>query len=143
MKILITRINKGEVLVNNSVISSINKGLAVFVGLEINDTADTFPKICEKIINLRIFEDDRGKFYYSVKDKCYALLCISNFTLCANTDGGRRPAFDNAMLKDQANNLFSKFIETIKTHGLEVQTGSFGEHMDIKLDLDGPVNIIL
>jgi len=143
MKISLTRINKGRVSVEGKVIASIDKGLAVFIGLEKTDTGDSFEQIAEKIINLRIFENEEGKLDCSVKDKNYHVLCIPNFTLCADTTKGRRPSFEGAMAPNIAKGLFGEFIKILENKGVKTEGGQFGAHMDIKLDLDGPVNIIL
>ena len=99
--------------------------------------------MAQKVVNLRVFSDAQGKMNYSVKDKNYKILCISNFTLCANTDKGRRPSFEKAMPKDAANKPFEDFITLLRAREIEVKQGVFGEHMDIRLDLDGPVNIMV
>ena len=143
MKALVVRVNRAEVLVADEVFSSIEKGIALFVGIEKDDDDSLLENMAEKIVNLRIFENEEGKLDYSVKDKNYPILCISNFTLSAHTEKGRRPSFEKAMPKGEANKLFENFILLLKARGIDIQTGAFGEHMDIRLDLDGPVNIIL
>ena len=143
MKVLVARINKGEILVAQEVVSSCLKGLAVFVGIEKGDNKQTLELTAEKIINLRIFEDQNGKLAYSVKDKTYSILCVPNFTLCACTNKGNRPSFDNSLAYTEAEKIFDDFVLVLKSYGLTVDDGVFGAYMDIKLDLDGPVNIIL
>ena len=143
MKVLVVRLHKGSVSVGGKVVSSIGKGIALFAGMEKKDIHHDLVVMAEKIVNLRIFENEEGKLNFSVKDKNYQILCISNFTLCANTDKGRRPSFDNSMPKDEANRLFEDFVLLLGAKGIDVQAGVFGEHMDINLELDGPVNIIL
>jgi D-tyrosyl-tRNA(Tyr) deacylase len=117
--------------------------LALFVGIERDDTQATLAAMTEKILTLRIFEDEEGKLNYSVKDKNFQILCIPNFTLCANTDKGRRPSFERSMPRHQASEFYQRFVGILKSTGLEVGEGVFGEHMDISLELDGPVNIVL
>ena len=143
MRVLVSRVSKAEVLVNSEVVASIGKGFAVFAGIEKSDTQDILEEMAQKVTNLRIFEDDYGKMNYSVKDKGYQILCVSNFTLCANTQKGRRPSFENSMAKDLADKYFNDFVALLRSRNLEVKTGSFGEHMDISLTMDGPVNIVL
>jgi D-tyrosyl-tRNA(Tyr) deacylase len=143
MKVLVVRVNKGSIWVKGSIISSIGKGLALFVGIERDDTQATLAAMTEKILTLRIFEDEEGKLNYSVKDKNFQILCIPNFTLCANTDKGRRPSFERSMPRHQASEFYQRFVGILKSTGLEVGEGVFGEHMDISLELDGPVNIVL
>ena len=143
MKALVARINKGSVVVEGQTVSSVGKGLAVFVGVEKGDDYAALEDIAYKIVHMRLFENEEGKLDYSVHDKKYQILCISNFTLCANTDKGRRPSFEQSMLKEEADKLFNDFVLFLKARDIDVQTGVFGEHMDINLDFDGPVNIIL
>ena len=143
MKLLVTRISKGEIVVEGRVISSVGEGIALFVGLEEGDDDLSLISMADKVVNLRIFEDERGKMHYSVKDKNYQILCISNFTLCASTDKGRRPSFESSMAPDAANKLFADFVLVLQSRQIEVKTGTFGAHMDIRLKMDGPVNITL
>ena len=143
MKILIVRVTKAEVLAGESTISSINKGIAIFIGFKINERPESFDSLAEKVVNLRIFENEKGKLHYSVKDKNYQMLCIPNFTLCANTERGRRPSFEEAMPPKDAYTAFNKFVSLLKSKGMDVQVGRFGAHMQISLELDGPVNIVL
>ena len=80
---------------------------------------------------------------HPVKDKGYQILCISNFTLCANTEKGRRPSFERAMVPEEANKLFEEFVTAIRSKGIDVHNGIFGAMMDIDLVMDGPVNIAI
>jgi D-tyrosyl-tRNA(Tyr) deacylase len=143
MKVLVIRINKGEVSVRGKVVSSVSRGVAVFVGIEKGDNDSILEEMAEKITNLRIFENEQEKLNYSLKDTNYQILCISNFTLCANTNKGRRPSFEEAMPKEEANKFFDNFVLLLKARKIDVKTGIFGEYMDINLDFDGPVNIII
>lgn len=140
MKVLINRISKGKVEVAKEVIASINKGLAVFVGIESNDTESTLVTASKKIVNMRLFENDSGKLSESVKEKGYPILCIPNFTLCASTEKGRRPSFEKAMKPDAAKKMFAKFMVLLQNK-IDLQSGIFGADMAIDLELDGPVNI--
>ena len=143
MKALVTRVHKGEVIVNGEKLSSIKKGLAIFVSLEKGDNGDKLNEMAERVINLRIFENQEGKLDHSLKDKNYELLCISNFTLAAGLNKGRRPSFDNALGFNEASKLFDSFVLALRSKGVVIQIGAFGKHMDINLALDGPVNILL
>jgi D-tyrosyl-tRNA(Tyr) deacylase len=143
MKVLVVRIAKGEVYVAEECVASIKKGIAVFVGIDKTDTHSNLAVLAEKIVNLRIFEDEEEKLAYSVKDKGYSTLCIPNFTLCANTAKGRRPSFEDCMPYEEANKLFDDFVMLLKSYGVNVEEGVFGAYMDIRLSVDGPVNIIL
>lgn len=143
MKVLVVRVHKGEVFVDKSRLSSIGRGLAVFVSLEKNDGLSKLNSMAEKLVNLRIFEDHDGKMNSSLKDNNYEFLCVSNFTLSANTDKGRRPSFEDALDYQEAGKLFSDFVSILRSKGIAVKSGAFGRHMDINLSLDGPVNILL
>ena len=143
MKILVTRVREGKIVVRDKTISSIKVGIAVFAGIEKNDTRAVIEKMAKKIVTLRIFKNEEGKMRYSVKNMNYQILCVSNFTLCANSKKGNRPSFDGAMPPKEANELFELFVHILKGEELDVKTGIFGEHMDILLNLDGPVNIVL
>lgn len=143
MKVILIRVHNAEVLVDNAVISSIQRGIVLFVGIEKGDTLDSLTTLADKVTGLRIFENEQGKLHYSVKEKNYQILCISNFTLCASTEKGRRPSFDNSMDRQGANELFEKFVSLIRNKEIAVSSGVFGAHMDIRLMLDGPVNIVL
>ncbi len=143
MKVVVSRIIKGEVQVAQEVVSSVGKGIAVFVGFKKGDNAAALSAMAEKIVNLRIFEDTAGKLTHSAKDKGYAILAIPNFTLNAITDRGRRPSFDDCLDYAEAEKLFDAFVLALKAYGLTVEEGVFGAHMDIQLDFDGPVNIII
>ncbi|MDP2923240.1 MAG: D-aminoacyl-tRNA deacylase [Candidatus Omnitrophota bacterium] len=127
----------------DKIFSAISKGIALFVCMEQDDEDSILEEMAEKVTNIRIFEDSNNKLNYSIKEKKYQILCIPNFTLCANTKKGRRPSFEGAVLKEKAGLLFANFITLLRARGIEVKTGAFGEHMDIKLDFDGPVNIII
>ncbi|MCK4912639.1 MAG: D-tyrosyl-tRNA(Tyr) deacylase [Candidatus Omnitrophica bacterium] len=143
MKVLITRVHKGEVFLGSKRLSAIKNGLAVFVGFEKGDNSGKLDDMAERVINLRIFENQEGKMDYSLKDKNYELLCISNFTLTADASKGRRPSFESALNPQEANKLFDGFVSILKAKGVTTQVGAFGKHMDINLALDGPVNILL
>ncbi|MCF7877344.1 MAG: D-tyrosyl-tRNA(Tyr) deacylase [Candidatus Omnitrophica bacterium] len=142
MKILISRIDKGSVKVEGEVRASIEKGLAVFVGIESGDTESTLITASEKVVNTRLFAGNSGKLSQSVKEKGYSILCIPNFTLCASTKKGKRPSFEKAMQPDAAKKMFAKFIVLLQNK-INVQSGVFGADMAINIELNGPVNIVL
>lgn len=143
MKALVVRVSEAKVLVDGDVVSSISEGMVLFVGLARNDTNSDLVSLAERVANLRIFEDEKGKLNHSVKDKKLFILCIPNFTLCADTKRGRRPSFEQAMEPGAASKLFEDFILLLESKGIKVRKGVFGKHMDIELTSDGPVNIIL
>lgn len=137
------RVNKAEVFVEEKLFSSINNGIALFIGLEQSDDDAVLNEMAEKVVNLRIFENENAKLTYSLKDKNYAVLCIPNFTLCADVNKGRRPSFDNALPREQADRLFENFTALLDARTNNVKKAAFGQHMRINLDCDGPVNIII
>ncbi len=143
MKVLVVCVHKGEVLIGGKRLSAIDKGLAIFVSLEKGDSGAKLDQMAERVINLRVFQNQEAKLHYSLKDKNYELLCISNFTLSANTSKGRRPSFEDVLDPQEASKLFIDFVSILESKGVVVASGAFGEHMDINLALDGPVNIML
>ena len=143
MKVLISRISQGKVSVGGKSIASVGRGLAVFAGIEKDDGPSELVWAARKITTMRVFENDEGKMHFSVKDKEYEILCVSNFTLCADTDRGRRPSFDVSMTPDMAMKMFEDFLMLFRESGIKVESGAFGEHMDIELVMDGPVNIMI
>lgn len=143
MRALIVRVNKAEVFVAGELYASIAKGIALFVAMQNGDDDAVLEEMAQKVVHLRIFEEDKEKLNYSVADKNYSILCVPNFTLCANTKKGRRPSFEEAISKIQAQQLFENFIALLKARALDIKGAAFGEHMHINLDCDGPVNIII
>ncbi|MBD3263470.1 MAG: D-tyrosyl-tRNA(Tyr) deacylase [Candidatus Omnitrophica bacterium] len=143
MRVIISRIVKGKIKVNRDIISSVGEGLVVFAGFQKADREEVLKKMVDKIINLRIFQDSKSKFNYSLKDKKGAVLCVPNFTLSAVTAKGRRPSFEDSLPFDSAKNMFTEFVELFRKERFEVKKGVFGERMDIELEMEGPVNIIL
>jgi len=143
MKVLLARIKRGKIVVEEETVALVGQGIALFVGIAKDDTQQDLELMADKVSNLRIFEDEKGKLNYSVSDKQYEILCIPNFTLCADAAKGRRPSFESSMPRDKAGELFDSLVLILKSKGIDVQTGVFGVYMDIQLDMDGPVNIIL
>jgi D-aminoacyl-tRNA deacylase len=115
----------------------------VYIGVEKTDTSDDAAFIARKIPGIRIFPDGDGKMNLSLLDTCGSILAISNFTLCGNCRKGRRPGYDSAAPPEQAGKLFELTVESIRSHGVKVETGVFGAHMDIENTADGPVNLII
>lgn len=143
MKVLIQRVKKASVTIDNKLFSSINNGILAFVGIEKGDCSDKIEKAAHKIINLRIFEDENKKMNRSLVDTKGEMLIVSQFTLCGDCKKGTRPSFDNSEAPDIANNLYEEFIEQVRKLGIKVETGKFGAMMDVELINDGPVTFIL
>jgi len=140
---VVQRVKKSWVEVDGKIVGSINEGLNVLLGVGKGDTEEDVEKLAKKILNLRIFEDERGKFQYSVLDVKGELLVISQFTLYANVKKGRRPSFEEAEEPKRAKELYEKFVEKLRESGLKVETGIFGAMMDVFIENWGPVTIII
>lgn len=143
MKAIIQRVDSATLSVEGKLISSIDKGLVVYLGVESGDTLDNCQYIANKIVNMRIFADQEGKMNLSIIDKGYQLLLISQFTLLADTNKGNRPSFVRAELPQRANQLYLHTGKLIADSGVEVQYGVFGADMTIQQVNCGPVTIDL
>lgn len=143
MRAVVQRVAKAAVSVDGDVIGEIDKGLVVFLGITHDDCADDIGYLADKIVNLRIFEDDSGKMNLSLNDAGGALLVVSQFTLYGDCRKGRRPGFDQAARPDVAENMYNKFIDECVKRGIQVETGKFQANMRVEVDNDGPVTILL
>ncbi|MEO0271046.1 MAG: D-aminoacyl-tRNA deacylase [candidate division WOR-3 bacterium] len=143
MKIVIERIKEGYVKINENKVLSINKGLLLFVGICKNDSIQEIEWAVNKILNLRIFDDNQGKLNLSVLDVSGDILVISNFTLCADIKKGNRPSFDNSEEKVKAIEKFNFFVNKLKESNLKVIEGEFGAYMEVYHVNSGPVTIFL
>lgn len=144
MRIVIQRVSKASVKVDDKIISAIGKGMLILVGIEDSDTRDDITWLSNKIIQLRIFDDENGVMNLSVKDIDGELLIVSQFTLHASTKKGNRPSYIRASKPDFAVPMYEKFVESLETElGKKVGTGKFGAMMDVSLVNDGPVTIII
>ena len=144
MRIVIQKVSKASVTVENRLVSSIEKGLLVLVGIEDADTDTDVDWLVKKMLNLRIFEDVNGVMNLSVQDIGADLIIVSQFTLHASTKKGNRPSYIRASKPDFAVPMYEKFIQkTEEMLGKKVGTGIFGAMMDVELVNDGPVTIII
>lgn len=143
MKLVVQRSKEASVTVNGEVVGKINNGLVVLVGVTHEDKEDDAKYLADKIVNLRIFDDNDGKMNLSLLDVQGEILSISQFTLYGDYRKGRRPNFMNAAKPDLANDLYEKFNQYIREKGVKVATGIFGAMMDVSLINDGPVTLIL
>ena len=143
MKAVVQRVKKSQVKVENTIVSNIGNGLLVLLGVQEDDTQKDADFLVEKIINLRIFEDDSGKMNISLKDVKGELLVVSQFTLLGNCRKGRRPSFIEAAEPETANRLYSYFVKKIRQKGIKTATGRFRAMMEVSLVNDGPVTLII
>ncbi len=143
MKALIQRVKRASVHIDKHLYSSINQGLLIFLGVEKADEKLNAEKLAEKILKLRIFEDENEKMNYSISDIKGEILIVSQFTLCGSCKKGSRPSFDNSAPIDKALELYNYFVECMKKSSLKVETGKFQAMMDVELINDGPVTFNL
>ena len=143
MKIVLQRVTEANVTVNNSIIGKINRGLLVFLGVEETDTDDMIQKYVDKIVRLRIFEDENGKTNLALKDVGGSLLVVSQFTLCADCSHGNRPGFTGAKAPAEAKRMYEEFIRLCREQVDIVEHGEFGADMKVNLTNDGPFTILL
>lgn len=142
MKAVIQRVQRATVR-SGELVAGIGPGLLVLAGLEVGDTEETCAWAAAKIAGLRIFGDADGKMNLGLEDIGGEILAVSQFTLAGSLARGRRPSFDQAMPPEAARDLFRHFLELLKTHHPQVQSGFFQEHMEVELVNDGPVTFIL
>jgi len=139
MRILLQRVSRARVLVDDVVVGQIGPGLVLLVGIHHSDSEDPLRYCAEKCAHLRIFADEAGKMNLSVLDVGGQIMAISQFTLYGDSRKGRRPSFDQAAPPAVAEPLYERFIQLLEAIGLEVARGVFGAHMVVDLDNDGPV----
>ena len=142
MRAVVQRVKKSRVIVEGRLVGEINKGFNVLLGISKEDTIEDLKYIKDKIINLRVFEDENDKMNLSLLDIKGDILAISQFTLYGDCRKGRRPNFMNAM-GGEAKALYEEFVKMLKESGLKVETGEFGAHMNVEIENDGPVTILL
>ncbi|WP_166963150.1 D-aminoacyl-tRNA deacylase [Yeosuana marina] len=144
MKVVIQRVSKASVTIEGINVASINAGLLILLGIVDDDTNEDIKWLSNKIVNLRIFEDEQVVMNTSVKDVSGDIIVVSQFTLHASTKKGNRPSYIKAAKPDSAIPLYNSFIKQIETDlGKQVQTGHFGADMKVELLNDGPVTIII
>ena len=143
MRLLVQRVLNSNVKVDGKVVGEINKGYMVLLGVTHDDDKDKADYLVNKLLNLRVFEDENGKMNLNIKQVGGELLIISQFTLYGNTKDGNRPSFIDAAKPDKANELYEYFVEKCKKENIKTETGIFGADMKVSLTNDGPVTIML
>ena len=143
MRAVIQRVTKSQVVINKATKAAIGQGLVVLLGIEKGDNKEKADHLVKKIINMRIFGDKEGKMNLSLKDISGQAIVVSQFTLMADTRKGNRPSFIHAAPPDIASPLVDYFIQKMKTHGVDTQSGEFAAHMMVEIHNDGPVTILL
>lgn len=143
MKVVIQRVLNASVKVDGNITGKIKNGLLIFLGIESGDSDDMLKKYADKIVRMRIFEDENGKTNRALSDVNGELLIVSQFTLCADCSHGNRPSFIGAKEPVEAKRMYEKFISVCREQVPVVEHGEFGADMKVELLNDGPFTIIL
>ena len=143
MRAVVQRVAQGAVSIAGETPRRIGRGVVVLVGVGREDGEDDARYLADKVVNLRIFEDDEGKMNRSLLEVGGSVLAVSQFTLYGDARRGRRPSFIEAAAPDRARELFDRFVDAVRALGVPVQTGWFQEHMHVEIHNDGPVTILL
>jgi D-tyrosyl-tRNA(Tyr) deacylase len=143
MKCVIQRVRSASVSIDGVVVAEIGAGLLVLAAVEKGDTEADMAAMAKKIVEMRIFADEQGKMNRSVQEVGGSILAVSQFTLAASLEKGRRPSFINAEDPEPAREKFSRFVQEMEKSGITVQTGRFREYMIVSLENDGPVTFIV
>ena len=141
MKIILQKVKKASVSVDNKVVGSIDKGYCLLVGVHKESTEEDAKYLAKKVAQARLFEDENDKINLSLKDVGGSILSVSQFTLYADTKKGNRPSFTNAAGAEKANELYEKFNEFLREEGVTVETGIFQTMMEVNIVNDGPITI--
>ena len=145
MKLVIQRVSKASVIrhKDGKAVGQIGRGLFILVGVKKGDNVGMAETLADKVSKLRVMSDENDKMNLSVVDTKTEILAVSQFTLYADTSGGNRPSFIEAEDPDKAKAIYEHFVSKLRERGIKVETGSFGDYMEISAVLDGPVTIIL
>ncbi|CAH2212630.1 D-aminoacyl-tRNA deacylase [Tepidibacter aestuarii] len=143
MRAVVQRVSNSSVTVDQNVVGKIDKGIMVLLGINDDDNSKDVEYLVDKIVNLRIFEDENEKMNLSLLDIKGELLVVSQFTLYGDCRKGRRPNFTDAAKPDKAVPLYEEFIDKAKKYGIKVETGKFGAHMKVDIMNDGPVTLLI
>ena len=143
MRIVVQRCTHAKVTVAGKTVGEIGKGLMLLVGFTQTDTAKEIDYMVDKVLNLRIFDDENGVMNKSLLDVSGSILSVSQFTLYGDASKGRRPSYIKALSGDMAIKLYDEFNDKIKKHNVHIETGIFGAEMQVELVNDGPITILL
>jgi D-aminoacyl-tRNA deacylase len=143
MRAVVQRVTSSRVVVSGTVVGEIGPGLLVLLGVRTGDAADQARWMADKVVGLRIFEDEQGKMNRSLQEMGGAVLAVSQFTLYGDVQKGRRPSFIDAARPEVAEPLCQAFVTAIRMHGVKVATGVFGADMAVELVNDGPVTLVI
>ncbi|MGH7925784.1 MAG: D-aminoacyl-tRNA deacylase [Candidatus Binatus sp.] len=143
MRAVVQRVSRAEVRIDGRVVGKIVQGFVVLLGVANRDTEADAAHLVDRIVGMRVFADDNGRMNLSLAQVNGALLVVSQFTLLADTNSGRRPSFINAAAPEEARRLYEHFVSLARARDVKVETGEFGAMMEVDLVNDGPVTIIL
>jgi len=143
VRAVVQKVTRGEVRVDGEVVGAIGKGFVVLVGIAEDDTEEDIAYMADKLVNLRVFEDEEGKMNLSLLDVGGEMLLVSQFTLMGDVRKGRRPSFTSAKRPEEALLYFNKLVEEVRKKGVKVETGKFQAMMKVLIENDGPVTILI
>ena len=143
MKAVLQRVNSCSIIVKDKIVSTIDKGILLFVGIDNNDKYKDADKLVEKITKIGIFEDDNGKISRNIREEKGEIMIVSQITLIANLRKGKKPDFSKSASSEDAKHMYEYIIERFKNIGIKTSNGIFGEYMKISLENNGPVTYIL
>jgi D-tyrosyl-tRNA(Tyr) deacylase len=143
MRAVIQRVKRAEVRVNGHAVGTVGAGMLVLLGIGQEDTPEAAESLADKIVSLRIFDDEKGRMNRSIFETRGSLLCVSQFTLYGDCRKGRRPSYDRAAPPNVARGLYEAFVRSVRARGITVETGQFQAMMEVELVNDGPVTLLL
>ena len=143
MRAVIQRVKRAEVRINGQAVGTVGAGMLVLLGIGKEDNLEAAGSLADKIVNLRIFDDEQGRMNRSIAETKGSLLCVSQFTLYGDCRKGRRPSYDQAARPEVASQLYEAFVESVRAKGITVATGQFQAMMEVELVNDGPVTVLL
>ena len=143
MRVVLQVVDSANVKVNSEVVGGIGRGYLLLVGIFEEDKEENVIKLAEKISKLRVFPDENGKTNLSLKDIDGEILSVSQFTLCADLKGNNRPSFSGAAKREKAIQFYELFNNSLRSYGFHVETGVFGEDMDVNLVNKGPFTLVV